>query len=86
MLGQATGRVPRPLPVRWYIGVILVLLPNADVESQRSRILPFALHAPGASSSLSSGLVVQWWCRLQACVDEDDEEDLDELNGYAEDR
>ena len=58
--------------VGWYVANVLVLLPNADVPSQRGRILPFALHAVVALLLGVSGMVVQRWCRLRPRDDEDE--------------
>ena len=58
--------------VGWYLANVLVLLPNADVPSQRDRILPFALHAVVALLLGVSGMVVQRWCRLRPRDDEDE--------------
>ena len=44
VLAQAAALTGSVL-VGWYIANVLVLLPNADVQSQRDRILPFVLHA-----------------------------------------
>ena len=84
VLGQAAALTGAAL-TGWYTAIILVLLPDADIESQRSRMWPFALHALVAIALAIAGLVVQRWCRIRP-RDEGGEEDLDELNGYAEDR
>lgn len=84
VLGQAAALTGAAL-TGWYTALLLVLLPDADIESQRSRMWPFVLHALVAVALAIAGLVVQRWCRIRP-RDEGDEEDLDELNGYAEDR
>ena len=84
VLGQAAALTGAAL-TGWYSALLLVLLPDADIESQRSRMWPFVLHALVAVALAVAGLLVQRWCRIRP-RDEGDEEDLDELNGYAEDR
>jgi hypothetical protein len=84
VLGQAAALTGAAL-TGWYTALLLVLLPDADIESQRSRMWPFVLHALVAVALAVAGLLVQRWCRIRP-RDEGDEEDLDELNGYAEDR
>ncbi|HEX5968289.1 MAG TPA: DUF3180 domain-containing protein [Intrasporangium sp.] len=84
VLGQAAALTGAAL-TGWYTALLLVLLPDADIESQRSRMWPFVLHALVAVALAIAGLVVQRWCRIRP-RDEGDEGDLDELNGYAEDR
>jgi len=56
-------------------GDLLVLLPDADVESQRGRIWPFLLHAVVALLLAGAGMLVQAWCRLRPRDDEDDDTD-----------
>jgi hypothetical protein len=70
VLAQAAALTGSVL-VGWYVANVLVLLPNADVQSQRDRIMPFVLHALVALLLAASGMVVQWWCRLRPRDDED---------------
>ncbi len=72
VLAQAAALTGSVL-VGWYVANVLTLLPDADVQSQRDRILPFVLHAVVALLLAASGMVVQWWCRLRPRDDEDDE-------------
>lgn len=72
VLAQAAALTGSVL-VGWYIANVLVLMPNADVQSQRDRILPFVLHAVVALLLAAVGMVVQWWCRLRPRDDEDDD-------------
>ena len=71
MLAQSAALTGAVL-VGWYLANVFVLLPNADVPSQRDRILPFALHAVVALLLGISGMVVQRWCRLRPRDDEDE--------------
>jgi hypothetical protein len=71
VLGQA-GALTGAVLVGWYAANVLVLVPDADVESQRGRIWPFALHAVIALLLAVAGMVVQNWCRLRPRDDEDD--------------
>lgn len=84
VLGQAAALTGAAL-TGWYAAIVLVLLPDADVESQRGRIWPFALHVVLAVALAIAGMVVQRWCRVRP-RDEGDEDELRHLNGYAEDR
>jgi uncharacterized membrane protein len=74
VLGQA-GALTGSVLVGWYLANVLVLLPDADVESQRGRIWPFLVHAVVAVLLAAAGMLVQAWCRLRPRDDEDD--DLD---------
>ncbi|MHA3837103.1 DUF3180 domain-containing protein [Terrabacter sp. AAH1] len=74
VLGQA-GALTGSVLVGWYLANVLVLLPDADVESQRGRIWPFLVHAAVAVLLAAAGMLVQAWCRLRPRDDEDD--DLD---------
>lgn len=74
VLGQA-GALTGALLVGWYVANVLVLLPDADVESQRARIWPFLLHAAVAVLLAAAGMVVQWMCRVRRRDDEDDDDD-----------
>ncbi|MFD1053701.1 DUF3180 domain-containing protein [Terrabacter terrigena] len=74
VLGQA-GALTGAVLVGWYLGNVLALLPDADVESQRGRIWPFLLHALVALLLAVAGMLVQAWCRLRPRDDEDDELD-----------
>lgn len=74
VLGQA-GALTGAVLVGWYLANVLVLLPDADVESQRGRIWPFVLHAVVAMLLSATGMLVQTWCRLRPRDDEDDEQD-----------
>ena len=82
VLGQAAALTGAAL-TGWYAAIILVLLPDSDIESQRSRIWPFAIHALIAIALAVAGMLVQRWCRIRP-RDDGDDEDLDELNGYAD--
>lgn len=84
VLGQAAALTGAAL-TGWYTAIVLVLLPAADIESQRGRIWPFALHAVVALALAVAGMVVQRWCRVRP-RDEGDEDELDELDGYVEER
>ena len=83
VLGQAAALTGAAL-TGWYVAIVLVLLPDFDIESQRSRIWPFALHAVVAIALAVAGMVVQRWCRIRP-RDEGDEDEADHVNGYAED-
>jgi hypothetical protein len=74
VLGQA-GALTGAVLVGWYLANVFVLLPDADVESQRGRIWPFVLHAVVALLLSATGMLVQTWCRLRPRDDEDDELD-----------
>ncbi|MGO4598943.1 DUF3180 domain-containing protein [Terrabacter sp. 2RAF25] len=74
VLGQA-GALTGAVLVGWYVANVLVLLPDADVVSQRGRIWPFLLHAVVALLLAVSGMLVQAWCRLRPRDDEDDDTD-----------
>jgi hypothetical protein len=74
VLGQA-GALTGAVLVGWYAANALVLLPDGDVDSQRSRIWLFVLHAVVALLLAAAGMVVQAWCRLRPRDDEDDEDD-----------
>lgn len=71
VLGQA-GALTGAVLVGWYLASVLTLLPDADIESQRARIWPFAIHAVVALGLAISGMVVQRWCRIRP-RDEDEE-------------
>lgn len=73
VLGQA-GALTGSVLVGWYLANALVLLPDADVDAQRGRILPFVLHAVVALLLAVAGMVVQNWCRLRPRDDEDEDE------------
>lgn len=73
VLGQA-GALTGSVLVGWYLANALVLLPDADVVSQRARLWPFALHAVVAVLLAASGMVVQNWCRLRPRDDEDEDQ------------
>ncbi|WP_461049156.1 DUF3180 domain-containing protein [Terrabacter koreensis] len=74
VLGQA-GALTGSVLVGWYLANVLVLLPDADVESQRGRIWPFLVHAAVAVLLAAAGMLVQAWCRLRPRDDEDDDPD-----------
>lgn len=57
--------------VGWYAAQVLLVLPDADVTSQRQRILLLGLLTLAAAALSGLGLLVQRWCRL------DDEKDRD---------
>ncbi|MEW1954539.1 DUF3180 domain-containing protein [Terrabacter sp. NPDC080008] len=71
VLGQA-GALTGSVLVGWYVANVLVLLPDADIESQRARIWAFAVHAVIALLLAAAGMVVQAWCRLRPRDDEDE--------------
>lgn len=73
VLGQA-GALTGAVLVGWYVANVLVLLPDADVESQRGRIWPFAAHAVVAVLLSAAGMLVQRWCRLRPRDDDEDAE------------
>ncbi|MBC9822357.1 DUF3180 domain-containing protein [Terrabacter sp. MAHUQ-38] len=75
VLGQA-GALTGAVLVGWYVANVLVLLPDADVDSQRARIWPFVLHAVVALLLSATGMLVQTWCRLRP-RDDGDEKDAD---------
>src|SRR3954453_17933679 len=58
VLGQA-GALTGSVLVGWYLANALVLLPDADVDSQRGRILPFVLHAVVALLLAEARMVLQ---------------------------
>ncbi|MCU1536323.1 MAG: hypothetical protein JWP82_674 [Humibacillus sp.] len=70
VLAQAAALTGSVL-VGWYAANVLVLLPDADVASQRAHLLPFAVHAIVAAVLAAAGMVVQRWCRVRP-RDEDD--------------
>jgi hypothetical protein len=72
VLGQA-GALTGAVLVGWYAANALVLLPDADVESQRGRIWLFVLHAVVALLLAVAGMVVQTWCRVRPRDDEDED-------------
>ena len=71
VLGQA-GALTGAALVGWYVANVLVLLPDADIESQRDRIWPFVFHALVALGLSVAGMVVQRWCRLRPRDEEDE--------------
>ena len=71
VLAQA-GALTGAVLVGWYVANVLVLLPDADVESQRGRIWPFVLHAVVALLLSVSGMVVQHWCRVRPRDEEEE--------------
>ncbi|GAB3053756.1 hypothetical protein GCM10027053_12940 [Intrasporangium mesophilum] len=71
VLAQAAALTGAVL-VGWYVANTLVLLPDADVESQRSRIWPFVAHAAVAALLAVAGMVVQRWCRVRPRDEEDE--------------
>lgn len=71
VLGQA-GALTGSVLVGWYVANVLVLLPDADVESQLARIWAFAVHAVIALLLAVAGMVAQSWCRLRPRDDEDE--------------
>jgi hypothetical protein len=48
----------------WYAAQILVLLPNLDVDSQRSRMWLLVGHVVAAIVLIVSGLLAQRICRI----------------------
>lgn len=72
VLGQA-GALTGAVLVGWYLANVLVLLPDADVESQRARIWPFIAHAVAALLLSGAGMLVQRWCRVRPRDDDEDE-------------
>jgi hypothetical protein len=71
VLAQAAALTGAVL-VGWYAANTLVLLPDADVESQRGRIWPFVVHAVVAALLAVAGMVVQRWCRVRPRDEEDE--------------
>jgi uncharacterized membrane protein len=64
VLGQA-GALTGAALVGWYLANVLVLLPDADVQSQRDRIWPYVFHALVALGLSVASMVVQRWCRVR---------------------
>lgn len=77
VLGQAAALTGAAL-TGWYAAIVLVLLPDADVESNRERIWPFAAHAVVALGLAGAGMLVQRWCRVRPRGEDDEESRLDE--------
>jgi hypothetical protein len=73
VLGQAAALTGGAL-TGWYAGNMLVLLPDADVRSQQSRIWVLLAHAVVAVLLTVAGMVVQRWCRVRPRRDKDDED------------
>lgn len=71
VLGQA-GALTGAALVGWYLANVLVLLPDADIESQRDRVWPFVFHALVAVALSVAGMVVQRWCRVRPRGDEEE--------------
>ena len=71
VLAQAAALTGSVL-VGWYAANALVLLPDADVESQRGRIWPFVVHAVVALLLSVAGMTVQRWCRVRPREDEEE--------------
>lgn len=71
VLGQA-GALTGAVLVGWYAANVLVLLPDSDVESQRSRLWLFTAHVVVGLLLAVSGMLVQRWCRLRRRDDDDD--------------
>ena len=71
VLGQA-GALTGAVLVGWYLSNVLVLLPDSDIESQRSRLWLFAAHVVVALLLAVSGMLVQRWCRLSRRDDGDE--------------
>lgn len=82
VLGQAAALTGAVL-VGWYVASILTLAPNADVESQRNRLLLFIAHAVVAALLSVAGMLVQRFCRLD---DGDDNPDRGSGEGAVESR
>lgn len=74
VLGQAAALTGAAL-TGWYTGNILVLLPDADVESQLARIWPLLAHAVVALGLAVAGMVVQRWCRVRPPRHDDEGDD-----------
>lgn len=72
VLGQA-GALTGAVLVGWYFANALVLLPDSDIESNRSRLWIFVAHVVVALLLTVSGMLVQRWCRLRR---RDDDENL----------
>ena len=67
----------------WYSALLLVLLPDADIESQPADV---AVRTPRPGRRRTRHRVLlQRWCRIHP-RDEGDEDELGQLNGHAEDR
>lgn len=71
VLGQAAALTGAVL-VGWYVASILVVAPNADVESQRNRLLLFIAHAVVTALLATAGMLVQRFCRLDDTDDTPD--------------
>lgn len=50
--------------VGWYLAQVLVIVPNADVPTQRSHLLVYLGTAGAALLFAIAGLVAQWMCRI----------------------
>jgi hypothetical protein len=48
----------------WYVAQVVLLLPDADVPSQRLQMLVLGILALAAAGLAAIGLLVQKWCRL----------------------
>ncbi len=59
----------------WYVGHVLVHLPNADVESVRALVIRAAVSALAALVLSVAGLVAQAWCRVPPGRDDDTDQD-----------
>jgi hypothetical protein len=73
VLGQAAALTGAAL-AGWYTGNVLVLLPDADIDSQLSRIWVLLAHAVVAVLLAVAGMLVQRWCRVRPRHDDDDDE------------
>ena len=61
--------------VGWYAAQALLLVPDLDVDSQRSRLWPLLVLVVAGSVLVASGLLVQRMCRLD---DDDDRQGSDQ--------
>jgi len=74
VLAQASA-LTGALVTGWYAGQVLVLLPDADVPSQRALAFRLAVMAVGGVLMVVAGLVVQSMCRVDKGDRGDDKRD-----------
>lgn len=73
VLGQAAALTGAALS-GWYAGNVLVLLPDADIGSQLSRIWVLLAHVVVAVLLAVAGMLVQRWCRVRPRHDDHDDD------------